>query len=449
MSTRALTEIVGPQSRRVSSVTVRGVLGLACVGAAGLWWTGMAPVAGPASAVTALGELTGMLAGVLICAQILLVARVPWFEDAVGLDRLVAWHRTLGTSVLLLTLTHVALIVLGGSLADRQTVWSEFWSATLPQPDVLTAVLGTGALFLVGISSARLARRWLSYEVWYWVHTTTYAAVFLTFGHQIHAGAHFAGQGWAQLAWTALYLATATAVIVFRVFVPLLAVFRHRVQVYAVVPETSSVTSVWLRGRHLDELAVKAGQFFLFRFLARGHLGTAHPYSVSQLPENGLMRITVGDLGDHSGQVRDIRPGTRVLLEGPFGTFTTRRAQSRKMLLVAGGAGIGPIRALADQLVAEGRDVVVLHRAPSANDLPLHRELVEHGAIRFVPVLGHRRDLPGNPISPAALRSLVPDIRGREVFVCGSPGLTAAITESLTALGVRHRHIHHEELSLS
>lgn len=351
--------------------------------------------------------------------------------------------------MLLLTLTHVVLIVLGGSLVDRQSVWSEFWSVTLPQPDVLTAVLGTGALFVVGISSARLARRWLSYEAWYWVHTTTYVAVFLTFGHQIHAGAHLAGRGWAQLAWTALYLATATAVIVYRMVLPLLAVLRHRVRVYAVVPETSSVTSVWLRGRHLDELAVQAGQFFLFRFLARGHLGTAHPYSVSQLPASGLMRITVGDLGDHSGRVRDIRPGTRVLLEGPFGTFTTRRAQGRKMLLVAGGAGIGPIRALADQLVAEGRDVVVLHRAPSVNELPLHRELVEHGAIRFVPVLGHRRDLPENPISPAALRSLVPDLRGREVFICGSPGLTAALTESLTALGVRRRHIHHEELSLS
>lgn len=437
--------------RGVGSVAVRLSLVVGCAGAAAIWWSGtpVAVAAQPATLATSAGELTGLLAGVLICAQILLVARVPWFERAVGLDRLVGWHRTLGTSVLLLTLTHVALIVLGGQLADQKSVWAEFWSVTVPQPDVLTALIGTVALILVGASSARLARRRLSYEVWYWLHTSTYVAVFLTFGHQINAGAHLDGHGVLQLAWSALYLATAAAVVVCRVLVPLRAVLRHQVRVFAVVGETPNVTSIWLRGRYLDELNVRAGQFFLFRFLAPGHLGTAHPYSVSALPADNLMRVTVGALGDHSERLRRIRPGALVLMEGPFGTFTTDRAAAPAALLVAGGAGIGPIRALAHQLADEGRDVVVLHRAPSAAELPLHEELLHHDRIRFVPVLGHRRDLPSDPISPQALAALVPDLRRREVFLCGSPGLTDAVTLSLRTLGVPRRHIHHEELSLS
>ncbi|GAA1435987.1 ferredoxin reductase family protein [Microlunatus lacustris] len=432
-------------------MVVRSGLLAGCVGAAAIWWVGTpAGVALPPGAlVTSLGELTGMWAGVLICAQILLVARVPWFEGAVGLDRLVGWHRTLGTSVLLLTVTHVVLIVLGGQLTDRQSVWAEFWSVTVPQPDVLTALIGTLLLVAVGVSSARAARRRLSYEVWYWLHTTTYVAVFLTFGHQINAGAHFVGHGLLQLGWTALYLATAAAVLVYRVLLPLRAVLRHRVRVYAVVEETPTVTSIWLQGRHLDDLDVRAGQFFLFRFLARGHLGTAHPYSVSYLPTNDLMRVTVGALGDHSSRLRSINPGTFVVMEGPFGTFTAQHAGSGAALLVAGGAGIGPIRALAHQLADEGRDVVVLHRAPSAAELPLQQELLGHPRIRFIPVLGHRHDLPADPIAAPSLEALVPDLRHREVFICGSPGLTEALTRSLRGLGVPPHAIHHEELSMS
>lgn len=436
---------------RAGPLLVRGVLLAGCLGAALLWWVGTtsAVASSPGSMLTSLGELTGMIAGVLICAQILLVARVPWFERAVGLDRLVGWHRSLGVSVLLLTLTHVVLIVFGGMLRDQQTLWAEFWSTTLPQPDVLTAVIGTAAFMLVGLTSARFARQHLSYEVWYWLHTTTYVAVFLTFGHQINAGAHFVAQPLNQLIWTVLYLATASAVLVWRVLLPAARVLRHRVRIYAVVPETSSVTSIWLQGRHLDELEVRPGQFFLFRFLVRGHLGTAHPYSVSYLPTDNLMRVTVGALGDHSADTGNLRPGVFVIMEGPFGTFTADRATAGKTLLVAGGAGIGPIRALAHELAETGQDVVVLHRAGSADQLPLHRELDGHAHLTYLPVLGHRRDLPEDPLSPQGLDQLVPDAHQREVFICGSPGLTATVTSSLHTLGVAARHIHHEELSLS
>lgn len=98
---------------------------------------------------------------------------MPWLERAIGLDRLVSWHRSLGASVLLLTGTHVLLIVVGGTVSDQVTLWSEFWTTTLPQSDVLTALIGSVVLILAGATSARAARRHLSYEAWYWLHTST------------------------------------------------------------------------------------------------------------------------------------------------------------------------------------------------------------------------------------------------------------------------------------
>ncbi len=444
-------QVPRPHPGAASGFVVRLLLVLSTVGVFGLWWLETPPIGSltPGPAMTAAGELTGMVAGVLVCVQIMLIARLPWLERAIGLDRLVSWHRTLGTSVLLLTLTHVVLIVIGGKETDQVTLWSEFWTTTLPQPDVLTALIGTAVLVLAGVTSARTARRHLSYEAWYWLHTSTYVAVFLTFGHQIHAGAHFVDNPVNRALWSILYLGTAAAVVVWRLALPAAGVLRYRVRVESVVPEASGVTSVWLRGSHLEELNTRAGQFFTFRFLAWGHLATAHPYSVSALPRDDRLRITVGALGNHSSAVNDLRPGTPVIMQGPFGRFTSDRARGQKVLLIAGGVGIGPIRTLAHELSDQGRDVVVIHRGPSPDQLPLSHELDGRDGIRFIPVLGRRRDLGYDPLAAWSVERLVPDVSHREVFICGSPGLAATATRSLRSLGVTARHIHSEELSMS
>jgi predicted ferric reductase len=430
---------------------VRLLLALALLGVLLMWALGPPSpgVSNPAAVVVSAGQLAGMTGGLLVCVQILLVAKTPWLERAVGMDRLVGWHRTLGTVVLLLIVLHVLLNVFGTRALARVSLRTQILGTTLLRPGVLLALIGTAVLLAAGLTSARLVRRHLSYESWYWLHTVTYLGTYLTFGHQIWAGAHFVGNQVNRALWLLLYLGTAGVVVVWRFVLPAAATVRHRVRVEKVVEETAGTTSVWLRGRHLEELNVRGGQFFFFRFLARGHFATAHPYSISALPERDRMRITVGALGDHSSAVNDLRPGTLVLMKGPFGRFTSDRAQARKVLLIAGGAGIGPIRALAHEMSDEGRDVVVVHRGRSAEDLPLREELADHDGLRFLPLLGRRAELGHDPLSAVSLSRLVPDVRRREVFICGSPGLTRAANAALTSAGVHPRHIHHEALSMS
>ena len=423
-------------------------------GAAGVlafWWAGTPASVGstPGGALTSVGELAGLLAAYLVCFQLLLIGRVPWFERAVGMDRLVGWHRSLGTTVVLLVLTHVGLMIVGGGLLDHRAPWPEALSLVATQPELLSAVVGTGIFLLVGLSSARLARTVLSYEVWFVLHLSIYLGIYLTFGHQIAAGAHFVGSPVARAVWIGLYVATASALLTWRVIIPLLSHRQLMVSVDQVVPEGTGMVSVWLRGSGLQRLQARGGQFVLVRFLAPGHLWTAHPYSLSIIPTSDHLRVTVAALGDHSAATGRLRPGTRVLLEGPFGRFTAEQASSRYALLVAGGAGIGPIRSLAEDLVLQGRDVVVLHRAHTADGLALSRELTGAASVRYVPLPGRRDELGYDPLDPQHLAQLVPDIAHRDVFVCGPQGLMTAVIHAARALGVPRSAIHHEELSLS
>lgn len=415
------------------------------------WWSGTSASVGatPGGALTAAGELAGLLGAYLVCVQLLLIGRVPWFERAVGMDRLVGWHRSLGTTVVLLVLTHVALMVVGGALLDRQALWPEALSLVATQPEMLSAVVGTGVFLVVGLSSARLARRVLSYEVWFALHLSVYVGIYLTFGHQVAAGTHFVDSPLARGVWIALYVATAAALVTWRVVLPLLAHRRMLLTVEHVVDEGAGTVSVWLRGRGVDELGARGGQFVLVRFLTRGHWGTAHPYSLSMVPTTEHLRLTVAALGDHSAAAAQLRPGTRAVVEGPFGQFTAVRATATRSLLVAGGAGIGPVRALAQELVACGHDVVVLHRAHDTAGLALARELADVPGLRYVPLPGRRADLGHDPLDPRHLAALVPDVAGRDVFVCGPEGLMSAVITAARALGVPRSAIHHEELSLS
>jgi predicted ferric reductase len=436
--------------RRPGSVVIAWAVLLGILGTGWCWWVGLPDLtnAGPGDATGVLAQLAGLVASVLVCLELLLIARVPWLVRAIGLAAMVRWHRLVGPAVLILIVAHVLLAVLSGMLLARGSAWSGLLMTLVGDPALVRAVVGTVLIVAAGLTSARIARSRLRYEWWYAVHLSVYLGIFLSFAHQVDAGVHFVGSEGMRIGWTAMYVFTATLVVVGRVLLPCAGFLHQRARVERVVSETADVTSVWLTGRRLHRLRIRPGQFFFVRFLTPGHLLTAHPYSVSRLPEHGRMRFTIAAVGDHSNRTRDLSPGTRVMLEGPFGSFCAPRSTCCGALLIAGGSGVGPIATLARELCRRGRDVVVLHRASAEHQLPLRDELAGL-ELCFLPVVGRRRELGHDPLRAESIRRLVPDVANREVFVCGSVGLVRSTTFALRSLGVPVERIHREEVDLA
>jgi predicted ferric reductase len=419
-----------------------------------MWWVDPTSLKGIAAEVTAAGRLAGLLGAYLVLVQLMLMSRLAWFERAVGFDRLTAWHRGLGTNTVLLLVVHVLLIVEGYSLSDHRNVASTLWRILSTYPEMVKASIGIVLFLAVAVSSGRAARRRFSYEAWYAIHLTAYVAVALAFSHQLASGEDFVGHPLNRLLWYAMYGLVAAVLLVSRVLLPVLAWFRHRLLVDRVVVESPGVVSVWVRGRRLDELGARAGQFLLWRFLAPGHLWSAHPYSLSAAPDHGTLRITVKDAGNHSAALAHLRPGTPVLAEGPFGHFTLDKRVRSRLLFVAGGSGIGPIRALAEELAmrsAHQVDAVLLYRAGHVSDLALRDELERLSArtgMRVQYLVGHRRDLGHDPLSPRSLNTLVPDVRSRDVYVCGPAGMSHNVLRAMRELRVPVGQLHCEEFEM-
>jgi predicted ferric reductase len=311
---------------------------------------------------------------------------------------------------------------------------------------VLRAVVALVLIIAVGAVSARFARRRLAYETWHFIHLYTYLAVLLAFTHQVAVGTTFTSSPAATAYWWGLWTFALGAVAVGRLVLPLWRNLRHRLRVLAVVPESDNVVSIYITGRDLDRLPARAGQFFLWRFMTKGRWWQANPFSLSAAPDGRSLRLTAKALGDGSAGLRHLEPGTRVFVEGPYGAFTTMHRTRPNTLLIAGGVGITPIRALLEEL--DGHTVVI-YRVNSPRDAVLLDELraLAHakGAVLHV-VAG-----PAVPdrLAPEALARLVPDVRDRDVFVCGPPGMAGAVLRSLRALRVPKPQIHAERFSLA
>lgn len=411
-----------------------------------------------AGAATSLGRLTGLVAADLMLIQVLLMARIPLVERVYGQDDLARRHRRVGNVSFFLMLAHVLLIVLGYSLTLRTNVIAESWDLVVNAPGMLLALAGTLLLVLVVALSIRAARRRLRYESWHLIHLYAYLGVGLVIPHMLWSGQEFVTNPVATGYWWTLWAAAAGCFLVFRLGLPLFRSLFHRLRVTDVTRESADVVSVRMHGKHLDRLPASAGQFFTWRFLAGAGWTRGHPYSLSAAPDGTGLRITVKDLGDAGRALATVRPGTRVLIEGPYGRLTTAVRTRAKVTLMASGIGISPLRALLEDFDQSPGDVTLLYRARTLEDLVLRSEvdaIARRTGARVFHLLGPR--LPGRsswlPASAAglsdaeALRRLVPDIAEHDVYLCGANAWMEAARAAARACGVPATRIHQERFS--
>jgi predicted ferric reductase len=418
-------------------------LGAAVVGA---WPVLVALRSGvPLQPFVMIAHVCGMLAGYGVIALLTLMSRAPALEHGVGADVLTRWHSRGGRVVVLLVLAHAGAAVAAWAGARQESVLLALRDV-LSFPGLVTATVGTLLLIAVGVVSVRSVRRRLPYEVWHSVHLLTYVGLALGFSHQL-AGPDLAGHRLLQIFWALLYTQAFALLLVHRVLTPLRQANRHHLRVSRVVEEGPGVVSIEVEGDHLHELEAEAGHFFRWRFLTAENWLTAHPFSLSASPTAHRLRLTVKSLGTGSASLQGVQVGTRVLAEGPYGAMTAARRTRLDVLLVAGGVGITPMRALLETMpLAPGQRLTLLYRARNLDEVLFRTELEDIARSRGATIhylLGRDPDC----LSPQRLAALVPDLPGHDVYLCGAPRMAQAARRGLLDAGLPARRLHEERFA--
>jgi predicted ferric reductase len=299
---------------------------------------------------------------------------------------------------------------------------------------------------MAAISSIRIARRKMRYETWWVVHLYTYLGLSLAFAHQIMTGVTFVGHPLAKAIWIAAWVFAGVVIFSFRFLYPVLKNLRYRLKIASILEENPGVYSIICTGKNLEKLGVSGGQFFQWRFLHKGLWWQAHPFSISALPRPPFLRLTVKALGDQSAAVAALPAGTRVMIEGPYGAFTHHARVSDRVALIGAGIGITPIRSLLEDLPHEV-DVVTIVRGRSQEDLIHHEELLaltKERRGRLCEVIGSR---PMVTLDAAAIKQLIPDIAGRDVYICGPDAFASDMVDALRRDRVPIAQIHLESFA--
>jgi predicted ferric reductase len=403
----------------------------------------------------AAGQILGLIATDLLLVQLVLAARIPIIDRTFGHDKAMALHQKLGKPVLYTLLGHAVALTIGYGMLGKLSFFAEIPSM-LSINDIPLAAIALGLILALIVSSLVIFRKKLSYDFWYLVHLMAYLAVVFSIPHQFSVGGIFAAGTISRYYWIALYVVVGASLVVFRFVIPIIRSYRHALYVDDIYFESKDVVTVTIRGKDIHRLSAKAGQFLMWRFWGQGLWWHAHPFSLSAMPTNDSLRITVRALGRGTEQLLSLKVGTKVSIEGPYGLFTDMSRTSHKVVFLAAGIGITPIRALMEEAVFQPGMATVILRSSDRNNIYFQREIAEIARKRHINIRvldgksSSNKDswLPETMVLAGAnIRTLVPDIAQSDVYICGPRRWTDHVVADAKMVGVPREQVHYERFN--
>ncbi|WP_230086145.1 ferredoxin reductase family protein [Halomonas sp. 328] len=384
-----------------------------------------------------LGRVSGILGLAMMLVTAALCVRLPrWDRYFGGLPRLWRLHRGLGFWAFILVMVHVLSLALAAVPLSLEAA-----ALTLFPPWHQVAIwLGWLAWGLMVIFLAPTFDFFgkLHYQGWKRLHLLSAVALIAALVHTLW----LAGE---SALWWLLGLLALGAIFWRKAIAPRVARLPYRIE--NVEPLARGVVELALRPEH-HRLRHRAGQFLyltpLDEALSAGR-GEEHPYTISSAPDDSHLRIGIKDLGDASRALQAVTPGSRVLLEGPYGDFFARHFPQRRPLWLGGGIGITPFVGMAREIAATGvgeAQLVYLANGPErAYYLDELRRIAEAHPGFGVTAHFYRKE---GPLTETFLRHHCPDYMDREIYLCGPPAMVDHLRRLLADQGVPTQRIHSE-----
>jgi ferredoxin-NADP reductase len=228
--------------------------------------------------------------------------------------------------------------------------------------------------------------------------------------------------------------------------------------VTAAVSETPSVRTITLAVPAWP--GHRAGQHLDVRLTAEDGYTAERSYSIASAPGEGVA-ITVERLDD--GEVspyltEELRVGDQLELRGPVGGyFVWEATDTAPLLLVAGGSGVAPLRAIVRHRQRIGSDVPVrlLYSSRTLADIIYREELDSYGDGISVSYTLTRGRPPGwtgyaGRVNSALLAEVAwAADKDPLAFVCGPTSFVETVAEGLVGLGYRPARVKTERFGAS
>lgn len=421
------------RAKRVFYSLLCAIIGVSIFG----WWQGSSELLTSADRLIAIARLFGIVASISILIEVVLMSRIPLLEKNISLEDTVELHRLNGYLLIFMIVGHIVFMTLGYKTGQGASLWQQFVYLNTSFEDVFKALIGTVIFFSATLLTLGVVRKHLQYELWYVTHPTIYFAILLTFLHQVNSGGDMVRHEWFKYYWFAIFGVVFALLAYYRFAQMFMHAAKYRLTVAGVHEEAKGIYSIYISGNNVKSFKFIPGQYANWRFLNAGLWYEAHPFSFSQEPGHTMLRITAKASGDFSEKLKHLEPGTPVLIDGPRGAFTSKRANTKAVTFIAGGIGVAPFLAKIPGFLRKGRTVSLLYSVRSSESLAFKEELsaLQQRGLRvqiFVTETGNR-------ISDVALKSAI--TKETTVYICGPNAMTAQLPAKLISAGLPKEQI--------
>lgn len=385
--------------------------------------------------------------------QFVLTARFKKIKAPYGSDIVYFFHRQISIVTFVLILSHPLLLF-------------TFDTSHLNLLNLISAPLaarfGVGALLIIGllIAFSIWRKKWkIEYDRWrIWHGILAIAAVAFAIIH-VELRGYYLNTPLKQLFW-GLYGIFWIGLLAWVRLIKPVVLLKNAYFVEKVVAERGNAWSVFLRAQKGDIIKFQPGQFAWLTAWDSPFQDREHPFSISSSAEDrSIISFTIKELGDFTTTVKNLKPGQKVYVDGPYGHFSIdRHPQSRSFMFIAGGIGITPIMSFLRTMSDRGdtRPVTLIYANKTLDSSTFIEEIVEMTSklnLEFVPVLENPpQDWAGVKgfVNKEILKQQIPEKvapNQMEVFICGPGVMMDAVEKNLVELGITMGDFHSERFN--
>ncbi len=398
----------------------------------------------------------GFVGLAMMTLQFALTARIKFVNRPYGSDIVYYFHRQISTLSFMLILAHPLILFIADmhplsllNIFAADTPWRARFATV--------SILALTGLVVTSVWRKKLRIEYTRWRIWHGLLAT--AAVALAMAHAVGVGIYINTPA-KRILWAGYAIFFVGLLFYTRVLKPFY-LLRRPWKVLEVVPERASTWTVWLAPDGHRGFSFLPGQFAWLTAWESPFKDTEHPFSISSSAEQkDRLALTIKSLGDFSASIKNLQPGQRVYLDGPYGAFSCdRHPHAEGYVFIAGGVGITPMMSMLSTLADRGdRRKHTLIYANRDWDSIIMRDQIDALTKKMNLKVVHVLEVPPEGwqgetgfITREILDRHLPPMRVKnsfEIFICGPAPMMDAVENALVTAGIYVGDLHSERFDL-
>jgi predicted ferric reductase len=378
-----------------------------------------------------------------MATSIILTSRLPFLEKLFrGLNHVYIKHHLIGSVSFILLLIHplvLAIRYLQFSTADA----ARFLLPSLALWPKALGNISLGIMMILLFITFYLAWR---YRTWKFSHRFLVLAFFLAFLHT-----SFITSDTSANIYLKAYLLGLGALAFIAYGYRLLVEFGHYNKLAYIVsgtrPLSADVLEISLKPVSTP-IQYEPGQFAFLSVQEKPFSNEEHPYSFVSKPDDTEIKFAIKAFGEYTKSLTNLKIGSLVFIEGPYGTFGQGENLAEREIWIAGGIGITPFASIARDWKRNGRqaDLYMCSKTPGDTIyLPELTGLTQYNtALKVIPYYSVK----DGRLSANKVEELSGPLTNRQIYICGPVALMQSLRKQFILKGVKDSDIHSEEFNL-